>query len=456
MSRFAAGFLDSEAKGSIARGKVSLFILALACALLSTPLSAQVLSYDDGSRNNGVTSNATPSLWLVRYATPAPGTTQVSGLSAAFGVVGNPAYPDGQALTFGIWSDPNGDGNPSDGVRLSSGTGVTANVATGAFVTFNFPSPVTVATSNFFVGYYMPSAPNSYVTTDSSTSPLNTTWALLNPTSTTTLASNNPASTFDLATLFTGVGMIRANLGPPPFNCALLNPTVVGQWGLTGGRCGDFVSNATSVRYESTLFGGQPPPVQRGNVGVYAYEVQFVNNRPQQPTAAASIFVAGSPIPLHGAAQWWDRAIAFNVSATGKYSIFRYNGLAKPVPLQAWVTPVIPLNLAPASNRLRVEVIGPNLVFSINGNVVRTLPNLYGVDQFGMGFVRTISTTGNLATDDWMEILDATTGAPPPEIDGTRSVSPSQQRANDEANDASRLGGNVDPLFAPAERGLGR
>jgi hypothetical protein len=232
------------------------------------------------------------------------------------------------------------------------------------------------------------------------------------------------------------------------FNCGLLNPPVVGQWGLTGGRCGDFVSTATSARYESTLFGGPPPPVQRVNAVGYAYEVQFVNNRPQQPTAAASIFVAGSPIPLQGAAQWWDRAIAFNVSATGKYSIFRYNGLAKPVPLQAWVTPVIPLNLAPAANRLRVEVIGPNLVFSINGNVVRTLPDLYGIDQFGMGFVRTISTTGNLATDDWMEILDATTGTPPPEIEGSRSVSPAQQRANDAANAPGR-DTNVNPMFAP-------
>jgi len=227
----------------------------------------------------------------------------------------------------------------------------------------------------------------------------------------------------------------------PTFNCALL-VSVVGQWGVTGGRCGDFVSTATAALYESAMFNG-PPPVGGG----YVYDVQFVSNRPRQPTAATSIFVAGSPLPLRQTYQHWDQAIAFNV-ANGKYSIFRYNGTAKPVPLQAWVVPVgVTLAAAPASNRLRVETQAGNLVFSINGVVVRTLPNTFGVNQFGTGFVRSLSSVGDLVTDDWMEILDVTLTGAPPEVSRTPAqVSSAQQQANDAAN-ASRA--YQDPMFAP-------
>ena len=245
-------------------------------------------------------------------------------------------------------------------------------------------------------------------------------------------------NTFFAPRIFTG--NIRYSL---QFDCALLTP-VVGQWGVTGGRCGNFVSTATSATFESALFNG-PPPVGGG----YVYDVRFVSNRPRQPTAATSIIVAGSPLPLRQTAQWWDQGVYFNV-ANGKYSIFRYNGAAKPVPLQTWVVPIgVTFAAPPASNRMRVETQAGNLVFSINGVTVRTLPNTFGVDQFGTAFVRSLSTTGNLVTDDWMEILGVTLTGAPPEIRTPAQVSPAQQQANDAANADSR---SSDSLFAPKTR----
>lgn len=182
------------------------------CTFLGGSLAAQTLSHDDGLGSN-INTGTTSSLWLVRYATPTPGVTQVSGLSAAFGPDTNPSFPNGQALTFGLWSDPNGDGNPSDAVLLASGAGSTANVTTGAFVTFSFAAPVTVATSNFFVGYYMPAAPNSYIYFDNNNSLPNTTWLLIAPSDTVNLANNAPGNTFDLNGFSPGVGMVHAELG---------------------------------------------------------------------------------------------------------------------------------------------------------------------------------------------------------------------------------------------------
>lgn len=209
---------------------------------LGTEVSAQTLSYDDGSGSN-INTGATSSLWLVRYATPAPGTTQVSGLSAAFGPDTNPTYPNGQGLTFGVWSDPNGDGNPSDAVLLASGSGATANVTTGAFVDFTLASAVTITTNNFFVGYYMPAAPNSYIYYDNNSSPANTTWLLIAPSDTVNLSNNSPGNTFDLTTFSPGVGMIHAQLGvaavPEPGTIlAGLGAVSLGGWSLWRRRNG--------------------------------------------------------------------------------------------------------------------------------------------------------------------------------------------------------------------------
>jgi len=241
-------------------------------------------------------------------------------------------------------------------------------------------------------------------------------------------------------------GVIGTTVG---FSCSQLG-SVVGEWGINAGACGNFNSSSTVARYESAIFEASIPPARGSAPGEYAYEVEFVNNRPRQPSASTSIFVAGSPYPLRTATQNWDRAIAFNISGAGKYSVFRYNGSGLPVALQKWVFPVgVTINAAPASNVLRVERVtagaGFNLRFFINGVFVRELPDTLGVDQFGTGFVRSLATTGNLVTDDWMEVLDITLDTLPQNRGRViPEVSRAQQRANDAAN-ASR--GNDNPLF---------
>jgi len=233
------------------------------------------------------------------------------------------------------------------------------------------------------------------------------------------------------------------------FACGDLAP-VVGDWGLSAGRCGNFTSTTTTARYETAIFESSLPQTRGSAPGEYAYEVELVNNRPRQPSASTSIFVAGSPYPLRTATQNWDRAIAFNISGAGKYSVFRYNGSGLPVALQKWVFPAgVTINAAPASNVLRVERVsagaGFNLRFFINGVFVRELADTLGVDQFGTGFVRSLATTGNLVTDDWMEVLDITLDALPENRGRViQEISRAQQRANDAAN-ASR--GNDNPLF---------
>ncbi len=246
--------------------------------------------------------------------------------------------------------------------------------------------------------------------------------------------------------------VVLGSLGSLP-DCELLG--VVGVWGEEAGRCGNFSSNATSARYESAIHDSAPPTRGAVGSGEYSYEVEMVANRPRQPSASVSVLVSGSPYPLRTATQNWDRAFAFNITHNGKYSIFRYNGPGLPVAVQSWVTPVgVTINRAPASNVLRVERVsagaGFNLRYFINGVMVRELPDTLGVDQFGTGFVRSIPTTGNPVTDDWLDVLNielddivATRGIP-----ASRLISREQQQANDAAN-ASR--GNSDPLFAPLD-----
>ena len=51
-----------------------------------------------------------------------------------------------------IWSDPNGDGSPTDAVLLTTAGGVVANQGTDTFISTDI-ADTTITTSNFFVGF---------------------------------------------------------------------------------------------------------------------------------------------------------------------------------------------------------------------------------------------------------------------------------------------------------------
>ena len=60
-------------------------------------------------------------------------------------------------MTIAIWSDPNGDGDPTDGLLLGSVAGTIQNEGTDTFVNYTFSPPVDVsAFTSFFVGDMTP------------------------------------------------------------------------------------------------------------------------------------------------------------------------------------------------------------------------------------------------------------------------------------------------------------
>lgn len=190
--------------------------------LFASHAAAAVLLNDDGTADMSFVGPST-SIWMERYTTPSPGFTQVTGMSTAFGFPGiNPgtSIANGTALTFCLWSDPNGDGNPSDGLLLISGNGVSAAENTNTFVNYLFASPVTVSTANFFVGYMMTTgagqAPLGY---DSDTSLANTAYAFFGS-DINTLATNG--APLDLNTVSPGTAMIRALVTVPEPSAAIL------------------------------------------------------------------------------------------------------------------------------------------------------------------------------------------------------------------------------------------
>jgi hypothetical protein len=120
-----------------------------------------IYQFDDGTMEDSVGfgngSQNFESLWFNQFAVIA-GQTSISTVSVAWGT---PAFPDpsldGTPVTIAVWSDPNGDGNPSDGVLLGSVAGTIQNSGTDTFVDYTFSPPVDVsAFSSFFVGDMTP------------------------------------------------------------------------------------------------------------------------------------------------------------------------------------------------------------------------------------------------------------------------------------------------------------
>jgi subtilisin-like proprotein convertase family protein len=113
-----------------------------------------VSSYDDGSSENAL-GNASYNheiCWIHHFTVAGP----VKGVATTFGT---PAYPGGSGVSGGdsfkiwVWSDPNGDGDPTDAVLLSEtlATVDASAIDTDAFQTVLLASPVAVGPS-YFVG----------------------------------------------------------------------------------------------------------------------------------------------------------------------------------------------------------------------------------------------------------------------------------------------------------------
>jgi hypothetical protein len=123
---------------------------------------ASTYQIDDGTMEDSVgfgdgASNI-QALWFNQFDVIA-GQTSIASVSVAWGT---PNFPDpslnGEPVTIAVWSDPNGDGNPSDASLLGSVEGVIQDAGTDTFVKYTFASPVVLpaGATSFFAGDLTP------------------------------------------------------------------------------------------------------------------------------------------------------------------------------------------------------------------------------------------------------------------------------------------------------------
>ena len=125
--------------------------------MIDDGVAEDAVGFGDGTQNF-------ESIWFNQF-TVIPGQTTITTVSVAWGFSGVPQPIDGEAVTIGIWSDPNGDGNPSDAVLLGSVAGTIQNANTNTFVDYTLSPPVTLpgGATSFFVGDMTPAHPGFQV-----------------------------------------------------------------------------------------------------------------------------------------------------------------------------------------------------------------------------------------------------------------------------------------------------
>ena len=108
---------------------------------------------DDGTAENAVGLTLGGDIICLNEFAVVPGSETIESLEIAWGT---PAFPDpslnGLPYTVAVWSDPNGDGNPTDAVLLTTAGGVVANAGTDTFISTDI-TDTTITTANFFVGF---------------------------------------------------------------------------------------------------------------------------------------------------------------------------------------------------------------------------------------------------------------------------------------------------------------
>ncbi len=115
-----------------------------------------VYRLDDGAGNYniGPSSFDANMTWLNTYQAE-PGRELITRVMAAFGDIhDNDGVPGSDVVTVAVLEDPNDDGNPTDAVLLTTGTGVWTPQPGNTFLTFDLDEPVEVS-GTFFVAVMM-------------------------------------------------------------------------------------------------------------------------------------------------------------------------------------------------------------------------------------------------------------------------------------------------------------
>ena len=169
------------------------------------PLFTYVI--DDGTAEDSVGLTSGGTFVACNEFTVSGGNNVITSISIAFGT---PLFPDptlnGLPFTAALWSDPNGDGSPTDAVVLAMANGVISGAGTDTFVTVPIP-PTMVTTANFFVGFLITHTAGQFPAGFDESNPIpNRSWVAL----TSSINDLSGAQTIESAGLL-GNWMIRAD-----------------------------------------------------------------------------------------------------------------------------------------------------------------------------------------------------------------------------------------------------
>lgn len=218
--------------------KTSTLLAGLAALSVLTSAHAAVYSIDAGTAVGAVGDNASPnwSAAAINHFTVVAGSQNIVSISAVFGT----ALPfvsnivGGEAFTVVIWSDPDGNGNPSDAQVLSSASGnITVFNDNVTFQTTPItPVGLTVGQS-FFAGVYYQNYLNKFPGGVSGSATPNESWVSFNATAPLNLNNLAAADAFGvLQTVVSSPGivsMIRANGVPEPTAAAFAGLAALGM-----------------------------------------------------------------------------------------------------------------------------------------------------------------------------------------------------------------------------------
>ena len=153
---------------------------AIALSLIGPHIAVATSTYmvDDGTAEDSIGLTAGGSFTALNGFAVTGGNNLITDIAIAWGT---PAFPDssldGLAYTAVLWSDPNGDGSPTDAVVLATAPGVIAFQGTDTFLT-SIISPTVVLTPNFFVGFVITHSAGQFPAAFDETPPTlpNTSW----------------------------------------------------------------------------------------------------------------------------------------------------------------------------------------------------------------------------------------------------------------------------------------
>lgn len=119
-----------------------------ALLLSASAASAYTYQIDNGNYVDSWTSTSGNTTWANHFTVVSENNV-IDKVLIAFGNNSNQNM-NGQSITIKLWNDPNGDGNPSDAVLLTSFSGTVANAGTTLFNEFDIAN--TAVATSFFVG----------------------------------------------------------------------------------------------------------------------------------------------------------------------------------------------------------------------------------------------------------------------------------------------------------------